>query len=106
MAEWKQARVNIDYHVEHQGHYYSVHHSLLHETVELRVTATTVEILPGGQRVASHLRSVRRGHHTTDPAHMPKAHHAGTKRVDAVAPHSLGRDVGPAHGRAGHRHPQ
>jgi transposase len=42
--------------------------------VELRVTATTVEIFLGGQRIASHPRSFRRGHHTTDPAHMPKAH--------------------------------
>ena len=74
VADWKQARVNIDYHVEYDGHYYSVHYSQLHETVELRVTATTVEILLGGQRIASHPRSFRRGHHTTDSAHMPKAH--------------------------------
>jgi transposase len=74
VAEWKRARVNIDYHVELDGHYYSVHHSLLHEAVELRVTATTVEIFLRGQRVASHPRSFLRGKHTTEPAHMPKAH--------------------------------
>ena len=31
-AEWKQARVHIDYHVEVQGHYYSVPHALIKKT--------------------------------------------------------------------------
>ena len=35
-GEWKTARVNIDYHVELAGHYYSVPHGLLHELVEIR----------------------------------------------------------------------
>lgn len=30
-AEWKRARVNIDYHVALEGHYYSVPHPLVHE---------------------------------------------------------------------------
>lgn len=37
-------------------------------------TVTTVELLHRGERVASHLRSYRRGGHTTIAAHMPKAH--------------------------------
>ena len=28
-AQWKKARVNIDYHVEVDGHYYSVPHALI-----------------------------------------------------------------------------
>jgi transposase len=35
---------------------------------------TTVELFHRGQRVAAHVRSQVRGRHTTDPAHMPKAH--------------------------------
>jgi transposase len=73
-ADWKRARVNLDYHVELEGHYYSVPHELVHEKVELRFTHTTVEILHQGQRVASHIRSSHRGAHTTTPAHMPKSH--------------------------------
>lgn len=73
-ADWKRARVNIDYHVELEGHYYSVPHALVHEEVELRFTSRTVEILHRGQRVASYARSYQRGTHTTTPAHMPKAH--------------------------------
>jgi len=74
-GEWKvHARVNIDYHIELRGHYYSVPYALIHEQVDARLTATTVEIFHRGQRVAAHLRSHVRGRHTTDPAHMPKAH--------------------------------
>jgi transposase len=74
-SDWKVgARVSIDYHIELHGHYYSVPYALIHEHVDARLTATTVEIFHRGQRVAAHRRSPVRGRHTTDPAHMPKAH--------------------------------
>ena len=73
-GEWKLARVNIDYHVEVHGHDSSVPHPLVHEPVEVRVAATTVEVFHRGQRVAAHRRSDRRGQHTTVTAHMPQAH--------------------------------
>jgi transposase len=77
LGEWTiNARVNIDYHIEVHGHYYSVPYQLLHELVDAHRTATTVEIFHRGQRVAAHVRDDRRGRHTTDPAHMPKAHRA------------------------------
>jgi transposase len=41
-AEWKKARVNIDYHVEVDRHYYSVPYQLVREQVDVRLTATTV----------------------------------------------------------------
>jgi len=75
-AEWKHARVNIDYHIEVGRHFYSVPHNLLHERVEVRIdySTATIEVYYRGARVASHARSVRRGGHTTDPRHMPRAH--------------------------------
>lgn len=73
-AEFKKARVNLDYHVDFDGHYYSVPYVLVHQVIELRVTATTVEGLHKGQRVASHVRSGLKGRHTTVAAHMPPAH--------------------------------
>lgn len=76
LAEWKRARVNIDYHVEFEGSYYSVPHALIHREVELRVTQNTVEVLAGTRRVASHPRSPRREHFATTPEHMPAAHRA------------------------------
>ena len=44
--------------------------------VEVRLTATALEVFHAGQRVAAHRRSAQRGGFTTDPAHMPKAHQA------------------------------
>lgn len=73
-AEWKKARVNIDYHIEIGGHYYSVPYRHVRETVDVRFSSTTVEIFRKGLRIASHLRSQKRGFHTTQPEHMPKAH--------------------------------
>jgi transposase len=63
-AEWKKARVNVDYHIEIEGHYYSVPYQLVKEQVDVRLTSTTIEILFKN----------RRGIHTTLEAHMPKAH--------------------------------
>lgn len=73
-CEWKICRVNIDYHVEIDRHYYSVPYTLVGEAVEARFTATTVELLHGGKRITSHARSFAAGRHTTKPEHMPKAH--------------------------------
>jgi transposase len=73
-ATWKHATVNIDYHVEVEKHYYSVPYTKVHERVEVRLSAFTVEIFHKGVRVASHPRSVAAGRHTTDPQHMPSSH--------------------------------
>jgi transposase len=73
-AQWKKGRVNIDYHVDVLGHYYSVPHSLVRAQVDVRITSDTVELLHGGRRVAVHLRSHRRGGFTTEPGHRPKSH--------------------------------
>jgi transposase len=73
-AEWKSAKVNIDYHIEVDRHYYSVPYQLIHQKVEVRFTETTVEIFFKGRRVASHLRSYRPGKPTTVSEHMPKSH--------------------------------
>jgi transposase len=75
-CEWKKATVNIDYHVEFDKHYYSVHHSLIQSEVTLRATGQTVEILHRGERVASYARSYVRGRYTTDPTHRPESHRA------------------------------
>jgi transposase len=75
-AEWKHARVNLDYHIAVDHHAYSVPHALVHEAVEVRLTATMLEVFHAGHRVAAHRRSAQRGGFTTDPAHMPKSHQA------------------------------
>ena len=73
-AEWKKVRVNIDYHVEVDRHYYSAPYRLIKEQLDARIAANTVELLYRGRRVASHPRSWRRAGHTTVPEHMPESH--------------------------------
>lgn len=75
-SEWKTARINIDYHVEFDHHFYSVPSTLVRQEIDVRATVSTVEIFLRGERVASHVRSAHRGQHTTTPEHMPKAHRA------------------------------
>ena len=94
-CEWKQPRVNIDYHVEVDRHYYSVPNALVGELVDARFTASTVELLHHGKRVASHARSFVPAKHTTNPEHMPE-----TRRVDAEPDHDLGDGDWPEDGRA------
>lgn len=76
-AEWKKARVHIDYHIEVEGHYYSVPHPLVSRQVDVRISAMTIECFLNNQRVASHIRAEegRKGH-TTVAEHMPSPHRA------------------------------
>ena len=76
LAEWKKARVNIDYHVEYGDNYYSVPHALVRQEVDLRITTSCIEVLAKNRRVASHARSARKGHYSTVAEHMPAAHRA------------------------------
>jgi transposase len=73
-AEWLKAAVNIDYHIEVDGHYYSVPFSLLRERLDVRLTATTLEAFHKGERVATHQRSHVKGGYNTLSEHMPPEH--------------------------------
>jgi len=72
-AQWKQARVGIDYHIEIEGHYYSVPYQLIKQQLDVRITRSTVECLHKAKRVAVHVRTDGRGH-STIAEHMPKSH--------------------------------
>ena len=56
-AEWKKATVHIDYHIELDGHYYSVPHQLVKKKLDVRYTSTVVECYHRGKRIAGHRRS-------------------------------------------------
>ena len=73
-GEWETARVNIDYHIEVERHYYSVPYALVHQQMDVHLTGETVEVIHRGVRVASHVRSYLPGKATTLTEHMPKAH--------------------------------
>jgi transposase len=75
-ATWKAARVNIDYHVAFEKHFYSVPFTLIHEEVRIRATERLVEIYYKSQRepVAIHPRSPTPGRYSTQTIHMPPKH--------------------------------
>jgi transposase len=73
-GDWETHRVNIDYHVAFDNHWYSVPYALTQQEVEVRATAATVEIFHRGLRVASHARSPVPHAATTVDDHRPKAH--------------------------------
>ena len=73
-AEWRLARVSLDYHVEFDGFFYSVPHGLIREQVDIRATTRTIELFHRGQRIAAHQRRHGGRRHGTDPDHMPSAY--------------------------------
>lgn len=68
--------VGIDYHVAFDHHFYSVPYQLIKQQLELRATATTIEIFRGHRRVASHRREYGQRRYITDPEHRPASHRA------------------------------
>ena len=110
-GDWKTHRVNIDYHVASDDHWYSVPYQLTQQEVEVRTTAATVEIFHRGLRVASHARSQAPHCATTLSEHRPKAH----QRYLEWTPSRLvdwAKTIGPATADlfdriiAGKRHPE
>ncbi|MHB8169618.1 MAG: IS21 family transposase [Thermoleophilia bacterium] len=73
-AIFKKARVNIDYHIEVERHFYSVPYQLVGRQLDVRLTAGVVEVLGNGKRIASHRRSHVRGGYSTKDEHRPPAH--------------------------------
>ena len=73
-ATWCAAKVNIDYHVAVDNHFYSVPYSLIHQQLDVRLTDLTVELFHDGKRVAAHQRSRLPGKFTTLDEHRPKSH--------------------------------
>jgi hypothetical protein len=75
-AEWKQVKVNIDYHASFEDHFYSAPYTLIHETLWCRATQHTIELIYQGKRIASHVRSFVKYAYSTIPEHRPASHRA------------------------------
>lgn len=74
-AAWLPARrVAPDAHLEIDGHYYSAPYPLIGKQLDVRLSATAIEIFHGRERVALHVRSEKKGAFTTLPEHLPPAH--------------------------------
>jgi transposase len=97
-ATWKTARVNIDYHVEFEKHFYSVPYELIHREVRIRASERMIEIFQQSkpQAVALHPRSRVPGRFSTQIAHMPLKHQKAAewtperllRWADEIGPHT------------------
>jgi len=74
LAEWRVRKVGLDYHVDYDGHFYSVPYRHARASVEVRATLRTIEVFLKGERIAAHLRGSGDGKHTTIADHMPSSH--------------------------------
>jgi transposase len=73
-SKFKKASVNVDYHIVYDNHYYSVPYQFRGEVVEVRATASTVEVFRRGKRIASHPRGLPDHKASTITEHRPKNH--------------------------------
>jgi len=71
-SEWKAVKVNSNYHVEIDNHYFSVPYRHIGEILDVKITRDLVEIFRKGKPVASHLKTKQPW--ATNPEHMPRAH--------------------------------
>ena len=73
-AEVKWARVNVDYHIAVDDHFYSLPYQLRGKKVKVRLTKNSLEIFYQNKRVWTHQRSHQKYGYTTISEHRPKAH--------------------------------
>ncbi|MDF9410093.1 IS21 family transposase [Pelotomaculum isophthalicicum JI] len=74
-ADWKETKVQFNYHAEYDGFFYSVHYSYVGQPCSVRATSKTIEIYIAGERVAAYPRNYNRyKRYTTQPEHMPEEH--------------------------------
>lgn len=90
-GRWTRAKVPLDYHVAVDQRCYSVPYQLVGKTLDIRASATLIEIYHHGKRVASHRRVEARGDASTVPEHRPVHHQPVTMepmlaRAQAIGP--------------------
>lgn len=77
LPEYKTAKVAPDYHVQIESMRYSVPHTLIGKSCDIRLTTDLVEIMHGKITVAKHPRLYgRKGQYSTIKEHMPPSHAA------------------------------
>lgn len=69
----KLVKVNIDYHIQYEQHFYSVPHHLVGETLELQARDKVLQIYFRNNLITTHIRQYYSGM-TTLPGHMPARH--------------------------------
>ncbi len=73
-ANWHQAKVGKDYHIQHDNHFYSVPYAYIGKTVNIRISHKTIEAFYNRERIAIHQIGIQYLGCTTVKDHMPRAH--------------------------------
>jgi transposase len=102
-ARWKQAKVNLDYHLEVDKHYYSVPYWFVRREVSVKISESLVEVFFDHRRIAVHPARTAPYRHTTLPEHMPPEHWAYKQPVERDVP-GLGAAGGSPDSPSGDRH--
>jgi transposase len=71
---YKHPKVHVDYHVEIDGHYYSVPYKHVGDRLDVWYNNNVVECFYQSKQIAIHQYSELKGKHTTLTEHMPKSH--------------------------------
>lgn len=75
LANWKQATVQFNYHIQVEKMHYSVPHEYIKHKVDVRMTRNVVEVFYHNTRICSHPRLYgREGQYSTTMEHMPEDH--------------------------------
>lgn len=97
LALWRTAKVGLDYCVQVERQRYSVPHRLIGKQVDVRLTATTVEVFLEGQRVCSHpTLKGRLNQASVLEDHMPERHKLYLEEWNPARFTSWAASVGPA----------
>ena len=69
-------KVQLNSHVSYRKNFYSVSHLHVGDTVDLRITDSTLEIYAGGERLATHklFPDYVTNKYSTNPVHLPENH--------------------------------
>lgn len=71
---WRKAKVHRDWHIQLDTIKYSVPSRYAGLSVDIRVIGEQIDVLSGGEIIATHQHGPRRNGYVTDPEHAP-AHH-------------------------------
>jgi transposase len=99
-VRWR--RVNLDYHIEVEGSYYSVPYQLTGKEVLAKYNQRVVEISYNNKTISLHPRLCGDNQTSTNKEHMPDSH----RRYAEVSPSSLieqAKAIGPQTGRLIHK---
>jgi len=68
---WRKAKVHRDWHIQIDSVKYSVPHEFAGLTVDARIIGNTIDVIGGGEVIATHQRGDRKNGYVTNPEHQP-----------------------------------